>query len=210
MFHIFLLFSILIVTGCTNKISNKCGVNTNSQALITGSIIGGIASKLSNINPIVGVIVGGIVGAVGGRQLASLQCQYYNKEKSLIQEIQNSVKEQNNLVKKTTSLNKEMTLLYNKTYLLKMSYNKVLKDKIALKKEILLKKEEVLDIQSLNSKVRLSTQEYYNTLNERKYSKIDKKQIKISLNSIFKSLTSIENSCIYNLQQLKKFKRNLN
>ena len=205
------IFTVLLAS-CSSKRathSNECGEGTTLQGIGIGSIAGGVVAKISQVNPITGILVGGVVGAVAGKKLASMQCKYYGKEKKLLEKIESNILEQDDLAKQSRELNRKMSKLYKDITLLKNTYSQDLAQKEKLLRKIAIKKEEVQKIQKLNSSVMKKTKEYYKELNQANYSKKDRKSIEQSLQSILSSLDSIEKSSRYNLEQLNQFKQRI-
>lgn len=208
----------LCLAGCSTKskpnfienskvvgIQEECGERTTMQGALIGTIAGGITSQLIQVTPLISAVVGGVIGTVGGYKLASMQCKYQDIEQTLLKKIQRSIKKQNLLTVKTNYLNKRMSKLYTEISDVQNQYHMTLAKKQQLQNEIILKKEEVAEIQMLNNDVIFITENYYNELEARNYSKTDKKNIKNSLNKVLTSLGSITESCAYNLEQLNKF-----
>ena len=205
-----LLVSLLILPACSQKSPQhpaECGEGTVQQGTAVGTVVGAVAGKLANTNIFVSAIVGGLIGTISTQRLASLQCQYYGKEKKLLENITYNIEEQNNLAQKTNLLNNKMSLLYREIIDMKKENTRKESKKNDLLNKIANKKEEILKVQQLNREVIDSTELYYSSLNNSKFSRQDKKSVQNSLNNILASLHSIENASVYNLNQLEKFKR---
>ena len=200
---------IFSFSACSQKNTQlgECGEKTVLQGTAVGTVLGAVAGKLSQTNIFLGAIVGGVVGTVGSRYLASLQCQYYGKERVLLEQITENIEEQNSLANSTNNLNKRMSTLYNEIETLKHQKYLQASQKENLLNKIKIKREEIRSLQRLNSEVMQSTKTYYASVKAAKFSKADKESVQHSLNSIFSSLTHIEKASQYNLKQLEKFER---
>ena len=180
------------------------------KGIALGAIVGGVTAKVLQQSTLLGAAIGGIIGTIGGYQLASMQCQYQGKEATLLNEIQSTIDNQNSLTQETQQLNGKMSQLYKEIEMLKTQQAERLSTKEQLLNDIDIKKEEVLKLQSLGHTVKLEITQYYKDLKTTKYSETDSKNIEHSLESLIVSLDSIQESSLYNLDQLDKFEQRVN
>lgn len=208
---LFSTFFLLFQTGCSSKspAPSECGSGTMVQSVGLGVTVGVIASNLVQSNMFVGALIGGLAGAAGGKQLLTLQCQYYGDEKLLLEQISHNIASQNSLVIKTKQLNKKMHSLYEEITQLKSNKYFQLNRRNELEQRINRKQNEVLNIQTLNHQVMGTSHAYYDAVSNSNFSQKDKESIHRSLKNIFHSLNSIEEASLYNLKQLNNFKRKL-
>jgi uncharacterized protein YoxC len=190
--------------------TTTCGENTTIKGIALGTIVGGVTAKVLQQSTLIGAAIGGIIGTIGGYHLAKVQCEYKGKEAILLQKIQSTINNQNDLTLETSQLNSRISELYKEIQVLQTQQTKSLNKKEELLSQINFKKEEVLKLQALSHSVKLEITQYYKDLKTSKYSENDTKNIEHSLESLIVSLHSIEESSLYNLEQLDKFEKRVN
>jgi hypothetical protein len=142
-----------------------------------------------------------------GAKLASMQCYYYGEERVLLQDITMNMKKQLSLAKVTNEFNKEMTLLYNETNELKKEKHISLLEQEVLDKKIEKKKDIIYTLQKLNKNIIYDSTTHLKSLQDAKFSEVDKKSIETSLHKVVKNLHQIEKASTYNLEQLQLFQK---
>jgi len=142
-----------------------------------------------------------------GIKLASMQCYYYGDEKILLQAIRMNMKKELNLAKVTNDFNKEMTLLYNERNKLKNEKRIMISEKETLYKKIAESKDTIYTLQKLNINILYDSKNYLKSIQDAKFSEVDKKTIERLLHKVVKNLHQIEKASIYNLEQLKLFQK---
>lgn len=145
--------------------------------------------------------------ALTGIKLASMQCYYYGDEKILLQAIRRNMKKELNLAKVTNDFNKEMTLLYNERNKLKNEKSIMISEKETLYKKIAESKDTIYTLQKLNINILYDSKNYLKSIQDAKFSEVDKKTIEKLLHKVVKNLHQIEKASIYNLEQLKLFQK---
>ena len=153
--------------------------------------------------------ISGSLTGVKENRLTAMKYKYSGKEERLLSKIKNNLQKQNSLARSTNQLSREMSSLNQKIKNLHKESQVTKEEKSKLYTEIKEKEEAIYTLQKINHSVHFNSSTYYKTIRETDISTTDQEIIQESLSDVLKNLNSVEEASIYNLKQLKLFKKKL-